>query len=289
LASSPGTSASDAPEDNNDGNLPPATPIAFKFPFFEDIVDTIKSHVGKDRSSMHPGPNAMIYTLEDGFLPEDRTWIQYVRKDCMRKRSEVLYRPQIVNDLVQQIEHLLGSGDGVGLFVKGPLGVGKSYSLINLTRYLLASGKYWVTIIPDCQRWIDEESFFRFLLESVGVDPAPARRKYKPSGLEDLRELISDIDTILAANGMKWVFIFDQINKIFARPDFQQTKDVTVLPFPFVMMNEVLKPGRIVSIISASANNDVSHRENHAGFDEFDHPARFNDEEINLLYPRQAD
>jgi len=235
---------------------------------------------------MHPRPKATTYILEDGFSPEDRTWIQNVRADRMSFKSDVLYRPQIVNDLVQQIDTLLASNERKGLLVKGPQGVGKSYSLINLTRYLLANGKYWVTNIPDCQHWRSENDFLEFLLQSVGVNPVPFPRKYKPSEDVDYLDIIDDIDSIIAEQGMKWVFIFDQINKIFARPACQQTKDVTVLPFPFYMMDAVLKPGRILSIILASANNDVLHRENHAGFDEFCHPTRFNEEEINLLYPR---
>lgn len=52
------------------------------------------------------------------------------------------------------------------------------------------------------------------------------------------------------------------------------------------MMKTVLKEGPIISIISASANNDVSHRDNHDGFEVFDHKPRFDNDEINLLYPQ---
>jgi hypothetical protein len=45
----PGSSLPAAPEDNNHENRRPATPIFYKHPFFEDIVGTIKSHMGKDR------------------------------------------------------------------------------------------------------------------------------------------------------------------------------------------------------------------------------------------------
>ena len=70
-----------------------------------------------------------------------------VRRERLDENADILYRPQIVKVLVQQIEDLLSSKEIAGLLVKGPQGVGKSYSLINLTRYLLASGKYWVTIL----------------------------------------------------------------------------------------------------------------------------------------------
>jgi hypothetical protein len=84
---------------------------------------------------------------------------------------------------------------------------------------------------------------------------------------------------------MKWVFIFDQINRIFDRPDFQKTKDVGDLPFPFLMMTRALKPGRIISIICGSANNVMSHREYHEGFKVFEHPTHYDKDEIEILYP----
>ena len=278
-----------APQDNGeDAARPPVPPPKrWRSPFFEDIVDTIESHVTKDRSSMDPGQNATVYTLQEGFLPEDRFWIDYVRRERMRKYAKVLYRPKIVNALVEQVEELLTTEDRAGVMVKGPQGVGKSYSLINLSRFLLASGKYWVTIIPNCEDWITESDFLMFLLQSVGVDPDLFRHKYKPSGRDDFKYLISDIDIVLSKHGIKWVFIFDQINRIFARREFQTQKDIGVLPFPFVLMKQVCKPGRIISIISASANNDVAYKDNHEGFDVYDHPTQLDDNEISLLYPRK--
>ncbi|MFN9900304.1 MAG: hypothetical protein ACK55Z_16240, partial [bacterium] len=117
----------------------------------------------------------------------------------------------------------------------------------------------------------------------VGVDSNHFRRLSKPSGGWAYDALLADIDTILAAHGMKWVFIFDQINRIFDRPDFQKTKDVGVLLFPFRMMKRVLKPGRIISIISGSSTNELSHREYHLGFKVFEHPTQYDKDEIEVL------
>ena len=121
----------------------------WRYPAFGSIVDTINNHLARDRARLDPGQHPMVYTLQEGFIPEDRFWIQYVRKDRMRRRSSVLYRSRIVNDLVDRVEELFTSNEKMGLMVRGPHGIGKSFSLINLTRYLLASGKYLVTIIPD--------------------------------------------------------------------------------------------------------------------------------------------
>lgn len=45
-----------------------------------------------------------------------------------------------------------------------------------------------------------------------------------------------------------------------------------------------LLSGRIISITSASANNEASYKESRPGFDEFDHPTFMEDEEVRLLY-----
>jgi len=71
--------------------------------------------------------------------------------------SNVSYRPKVANDLVERVEELLANG------------IAKSYSLV-LTCSLLASGKYFVTIIPDCQNGEFQSDFGMFLLQSVGVD-----------------------------------------------------------------------------------------------------------------------
>ncbi len=52
-------------------------------------------------------------------------------------------------------------------------------------------------------------------------------------------------------------------------------------------MTDVRKAGRIISIISASANNEVSHRENHQGFKCFDRPIQFEKREMKILYTKE--
>jgi hypothetical protein len=50
-----------------------------------------------------------------------------------------------------------------------------------------------------------------------------------------------------------------------------QAKDASGLAFPFFMIERVMKTGRITSVISASANNEVSYKERHEGFVEYIH------------------
>ncbi len=123
--------------------------------------------------------------------------------------------------------------------VKRPQGVGKSYSLVNLTRCLLASGNYLVTIIPDCDHWNTMNDLFIFILNSVGVDADTLGLTYPSENDVEMKLLINDIDQVLQEHGKKSVFVFDQINRIFARPQYNTSRNVGMLPFPFKMIAQV--------------------------------------------------
>jgi hypothetical protein len=81
--------------------------------------------------------------------------------------------------------------------------------------------------------------------------------------------------------GKKWVFVFDQINRLFVNNT--EVNDLPSLKFPFNMVRGVMKGGRIISVISASANNEVSYVDKHAAFTEFDHVSSMTREEIIIL------
>jgi hypothetical protein len=91
--------------------------------------------------------------------------------------------------------------------------------------------------------------------------------------------LILDIDAILQIIGKRWVFVFDQIHWIFK---FKHAKMVGDLDFPFHAMKSVMKPGRIISIISASVNNEASYKDHHDGFEEYIHTLRLERNEIKI-------
>ena len=86
----------------------------------------------------------------------------------------------------------------------------------------------------------------------------------------------------------KWVLVFDQINRLFARPELNKYVDLGTLPFPFRVINSIMKGDRIVSIISASANNEIAFRERYRGFVEYDHPCQMNLAEIKLAFNEVA-
>jgi len=98
-----------------------------------------------------------------------------------------------------------------------------------------------------------------------------------------LRKFVESINAKLAMQRRQWVFIFDQINKLFIR--FPGITDISALPFPFYYMYLITKRGRITTIISASANNEISHRDRRDGFLNYDHCHSFTDNELLAAFP----
>ena len=241
-------------------------------------------HLRRDRYHRNPGTFPSVYTLQEGFLPQDRSWIPHVQDSPMSLNSRILYRPDIVKSMVDMIDQIYEERARVGLLVTGPPGIGKSYSLVNLARYLLASGRYWVTIIPDSDNLRNATDLINFLLRSVGVKVDDFRCTKEDDNMRatDLKALIEDIDNFLSKHGMKWVFAFD----IVGREDYQETtRDASMLPYPFQMISKYLKGSRIISVISLSANNKALHEEDLECFEEFEHPSQFSRGEITSLYP----
>lgn len=86
----------------------------------------------------------MVYTLEEGFLPEDRSWIPLVQGARLTRDSKVLYRPKIVKKFVEEIEFILANGYTRGLLVKGPQGVGKSHVAFPYQPHTIPRGQWEV-------------------------------------------------------------------------------------------------------------------------------------------------
>ena len=105
--------------------------------------------------------------------------------------------------------------------VKGPFGIGKSHTLVNLVRKLLydSDGKYLVTFIPDCTKFRDEYSLLDAICSSFGSAPNEIKCG-DVSQQEGFMELIAVIDSILQDMDKQWIFIYDQIDRIFARLEF---------------------------------------------------------------------
>ena len=215
-------------------------------------------------------------------------WAETVRSTRFETslRSGILYRPQIAHEICSQIEDALSKVVRSGIMVKGPQGIGKSHSLVNTVLRLESTGEYLVTFIPDCQSWQNARFLIEQICASFRSSPAQLGIVYEPHfDYEYLFDvLVAAIDGNLEALEKKWVFVFDQINKIFIKPMNLQARDASGLPFPFDAIDRVKKTGRITSVISASANNEISYKEQHEGFNEYYHITNMDHDELCLTF-----
>lgn len=211
-------------------------------------------------------------------LPLDKEAMQEYRVERFTDtlRDGILYRPAIVNQMKQVI--LDPNNIYFGTMIKGPHGIGKSHSLVNLVRNLRSEG-HVVTSIPDCESWDISYDFVVAACRSLNIEP-------KDLGLEHVcsdakAKLLADciVDILKEVNSseakedaLHWVLVFDQVNRIFGRFEFQNVRDVGLLARPFRFMKEYCKKDNVHSVISASANNSLAYKENHEGFREYMHP-----------------
>jgi hypothetical protein len=81
--------------------------------------------------------------------------------------------------------------------------------------------------------------------------------------------------------------VFDQINRLFVMNN--KAQDLSALEFPFKMIRGLLKGGRIISIISASVNNEVSYKSKHPAFVAYDHIASMTGDETLMAFKKLTD
>lgn len=163
--------------------------------------------------------------------------------------------------------------------MKGPQGVGKSHSIVNTVLKLLSTGNYLVTFIPDCAAWGDSVQFAEQVFASLGSSADCLGfdfRQMIKDGTEayDLRAIIKEVSNALDARGKQWVFVFDQINKLFTKPQNRNAKDAFSLTFPYNLIADVMKTQQITCVISASANNEIAYKDHHEGFNEYFHTTK---------------
>jgi hypothetical protein len=201
----------------------------------------------------------------------------------------ILYRPEIVNEIIAMVEGNLSIPVAQGLMIKGPPGIGKSHSIVNVIRKLQSTGNYLVTFIPNCENWKTSADLINVICSSFGSSYENLDLHYfkEKNYEEDFLNFVNAVDNVLKSQKKQWVFVFDQINRLFAR--FEKKKDVGVLDFPYYLIKQVMDPGRITSIISASANNEIAYIDHHVGFDEYVHRTDMTDEEIALVFSAVID
>ena len=82
------------------------------------------------------------------------------------QKRGILQRPEIVRKMKDCL--LDPKNQLLGLFVKGPQGIGKSHSIVNLVQTLRADG-HIVTFIPDCEKWTDDRGLIQAICRSIGT------------------------------------------------------------------------------------------------------------------------
>jgi len=252
----------------------------------------IKNFERLKASEFRPSPtNSECYRLQDAFAILDQYWFKkaWAERFDDSLTSGILYRPAIVSELLGKVENVLQDEIGKGIMIKGPQGIGKSHSIVNLVRKLLygSGGKYFVTFIPDCRRWEDVEDLYNAICQSLGSTVEELNIQISGQDSLDrsrLKIFIKIIDKVLLQQGRQWVFIFDQINHIFSRPNHLNADTITQLSFPFPFMENVIDSHRITTIISASVNNELSYKDRHNGFIEYNHRFFYSKQEVSLLY-----
>jgi len=191
----------------------------------------------------------------------------------------------VVDELVGMVEKCLAEDVPQGIMIQGPQGIGKSHSIVDLVRQLLyhSNGKYFVTFMPNCAVWTGALLLLEFTCASFGS--TMDKLGINITSVDELNEIllkefVAAINTKLAEQGRQWVFIFDQVGHLSAR--YQNINDISTLPFPFSYMRQIMKPGRITCILSASANNQqLLHCDNnHPDFLEYRHCLSFSKKEV---------
>lgn len=233
------------------------------------------------------------YSVDDGFHKDDLYWKTNVREgrfeSALTSGKGILYRPQIVTELHQMIDSALSNEVRRGIMVKGPAGIGKSHSLVNLVRRLMygSNSEYLVTFIPDCFKWYSVVELLDAICASCGIAAEPFLKQVKGNNVLDgllLNNLITSIDGILCSKGKRWIFVFDHINKLFVKRENIHAQDASGLSFPFHCIKSIMKPKRITSVISASANNEMAYKESHEGFSEYFHTPEMTGPELLQLF-----
>ena len=266
---------------------PPAAP--FSLEINKKALEKAVTDYFEHKNNVKPPQNSVEkYMIDDVF--GNPYWLTKVRGARFKAtlKSGILYRQEMVDGICQQIEKTLHSDVPEGVMVKGPQGIGKSHSIVNVVRKLHSTGTFLVTFVPDCDDWDRASQLVDAICASFGSTPSAlgiTRSELTETTSEDtLIFLIDDVDEVLQKQDKKWVFVFDQINKLFVKPMNIHAKDASGLDFPFYMISQVQKAGRITSVIAASANNEMAYKEHHEGFTEYWHKTGMSAEELCMAF-----
>jgi hypothetical protein len=224
-----------------------------------------------------------LYDVRENLKGFCEYWLDDRWFERFKDVSAILYRDQVTNTLFDRVRDNLNGGSGMGIMLKGPQGIGKSHSLVNLVVRLLSTEDYLVTFMPDCDNWKSGRDLVKMIYSSFGAaeeDVGIPAYKMSSDDLtrEDCLRLINAIDEVLHSKGKQWVLIFDQVNRVFKGFDHAR------IPFPYDLMKRALRPARRISIMSASANNEMGYVDTLGNFEEEIHVTRMTEDEAATLF-----
>ena len=186
--------------------------------------------------------------LSERFVPDANGFIYVVTRDSYKKFKEKLSNFNAVRYR--------------GLYVYGPIGIGKSFTLYTLAAELRLNDKFRVTYINNCADWRNNE--YEYILKELVMTFYEDKIQEKSiiqwcdeimgnTQKGDKNLMIMLINTLIrytCEKNFEWVLIFDQHNGLFNPPVFKD--------FPFSIISTIgfSRGNHIKIIISASANNE---------------------------------
>jgi hypothetical protein len=273
----------------------PAAETDGKFPNKKNIAKAVKALEKKlTRSTIPSVGQECMYKIEDMFKGPFGSWQRKMQPEGFEFSipNGILYRPAITEELFDKVKAALEKPVEKGVLVQGPHGIGKSHSLVNLVLKLQSTGKYLVTFVPDCDQWGTVTFLFELICDSLGITPheigfPDITIDTGPLSRFHLELVIKAVSSELAKQKKQWVFVFDQINKVFDK-DGHHADNMSQLRFPFIMIKNVLERGFITTVISASANNEITN--NHADyFDAYIHTMEMTESELLQVFGPDID
>lgn len=175
-----------------------------------------------------------------------------------------------------------------GIYVRGPVGVGKSYLLYLLAaEYRMDRNHYRVTYINDCGSWKNSE--FRYILRELVTtfydDTIDGKSIVElcqtvtgSESKEKMEILIYALVAYVKQNNLRWIIICDQHNALYRHK-------VLVDEFPYHIINLLSdqQSPNITVVISASANNEGYPTELNGWLTHDISSHRFDQEEFKVL------
>ena len=235
----------------------PSLPTSLNFPAVQEFARKSQEALVSVKKSLqidvlfpgHPSiflPLLSPHRLQQRFnVADDDSVLVVIRKSYPLLKSEIIS---------------LNNKNSSGIYVRGPVGVGKSYLLYLLAaEYRLDRQSFRVTYINDCKTWrldgfgyilgelvttfyddvINEKSVVEWCQDVTGSDKD-----------EKMLKMINALIFYVHYKKLQWIVICDQHNALF------NPSVVKVFPFSIIDSISSHRGSNIKVVISASANNE---------------------------------